>query len=78
MANELTENQRQRLYALWDQAQTDLKKSKIGPAGFCLLGVRLCNYSCSQLCQTFCTSSSSSMISIIFSISLTCSSLSSF
>lgn len=25
MANELTENQRQRLYALWDQAQTDLK-----------------------------------------------------
>ena len=35
------------------------------------------NYS-SQLCQTFWTSSSSSMISIIFSISLTCSSLSSF
>ena len=35
------------------------------------------NYS-SQLCQTFCTSSSSSMISMSFSMSLTCSSDSSF
>ena len=32
----------------------------------------------SQLCQMFCTSSSSSMMSMSFSISLTCSSLSSF
>ena len=35
------------------------------------------NYS-SQLCQTFCTSSSSSMMSMSFSISFTCSSFSSF
>lgn len=35
-------------------------------------------YSCSQLCQMFCTSSSSSMMSMSFSISLICSSLSSF
>ena len=36
------------------------------------------DYSCSQLCQTFCTSSSSSIMSMSFSISLICSSLSSF
>ena len=35
-------------------------------------------YSLSQLCQTFCTSSSSSMVSMSFSIILMCSSLSSF
>ena len=35
-------------------------------------------YSCSQLCQMFCTSSSSSMMSMSFSIRVICSSVSSF
>ena len=44
-----------------------------------LMSQRLCYpFYSSQLCQTFCTSSSSSMMSMSFSISLTCSSLSSF
>ena len=64
---------------LLETAPNPHKKQK---RGACLIsGAHLFafyNYSCSQLCQTFWTSSSSSMISMSFSMSLTCSSLSSF
>ena len=49
-----------------------LRTRSKAPGGACIG-----DYS-SQLCQMFCTSSSSSMMSMSFSISLTCSSLSSF